>query len=219
MRDDLKIWDILKSMRLLQKYKIPTVKSELTRKIEQAMLVAKKLGYPVALKIVSSTLTHKTDIGGVFLNIRNENELKTTYGNMLKSMKKKYPKAKINDVLVQKMITSGQEIIIGSKKDQQFGHVMMFGLGGIFTEVFNDVSFKIVPITEKDAESMIREIKGYKILQGYRGKKYDTKTLISILLKVSKLLEENRNIREIDINPVIVSNKGAVAVDARIIVV
>mgnify|MGYP001613687166 CR=1 FL=1 len=205
------------SMQILHKYKIPIPKSEMTKTAEQAVKAAKKLGYPVAIKLVSPDITHKTDVGGVRLNLVDDKELRVAYENMLKTARKKFPKTKINGVLVQKMIPDGQEIIIGCKKDEQFGHVLMFGLGGIFTEVFNDVSFKVIPINKNDAEAMVKEIKGYTILQGYRGKKYDVDSLIKILLKVSHLVEKNHKIKEMDINPVILLNKGAVAVDSRIV--
>jgi len=212
-----KVLDLKDSMQILHKYKIPIPKSEMTRNAEQAIKTAKKLGYPVAIKLVSPDITHKTDIGGIRLNLADEKELKVAYENMIKSVRKKLPKAKINGVLVQKMVPDGQEVIIGCKKDEQFGNVLMFGLGGIFTEVFNDVSFKVIPINKSDAEAMVREIKGYTILQGYRGKKYDADSLIKILLKVSHLVEKNHKIKEMDINPVILLNKGAVAVDSRIV--
>jgi len=205
------------SMQILHKYKIPIPKSEMTKTAEQAIKTAKKLGYPVVIKLVSTDITHKTDVGGVHINLVDEKELRTAYENMLKTVRKTFPKAKINGILVQKMIPDGQEVIIGCKKDEQFGHVLMFGLGGIFTEVFSDVSFKVIPIDKNDAEAMVKEIKGYTILQGYRGKKYDVDSLIKILLKVSHLVEKNHKIKEMDINPVILLNKGAIAVDSRIV--
>jgi len=212
-----KILNLKDSLQILHKYKIPIPKSEMTKTAEQAIKTAKKLGYPVAIKLVSADITHKTDVGGVHLNLIDERELRAAYENMLKTVRKKFPKARISGVLVQKMILDGQEVIIGCKKDEQFGHVLMFGLGGIFTEVFNDVSFKVIPINKNDAEAMVREIKVYTILQGYRGKKCDVDSLIKILLKVSHLVEKNRKIKEMDINPVILLNKGAVAVDSRIV--
>ncbi len=213
----VKVLNLKDSMQILHKYKIPIPKSEMTKTAEQAIKTAKKLGYPVAIKLVSADITHKTDVGGVHLNLIDEGELRAAYENMIKTVRKKFPKARISGVLVQKMIPDGQEVIIGCKKDEQFGHVLMFGLGGIFTEVFNDVSFKVIPIGKNDAEAMVKEIKGYAILQGYRGKKYNVDSLIKILLKVSYLVEKNRKIKEMDINPVILLNKGAIAVDSRIV--
>jgi acyl-CoA synthetase (NDP forming) len=169
------------------------------------------------LKVVCAKAIHKTDVGGIALDIKNKEELEKSYQKIINNVKKKV-KAKIDGILIQKMVKGGQEVIVGGKKDPQFGQTLMFGLGGIFTEVYDDVSFRVVPIGKKDAEEMVQEIKGYKILKGYRGKKYDINALIDILLKTSKLLEENQEIVELDINPVIVLQKGAVAVDARIVV-
>lgn len=203
---------------ILEFYKIPFVESELVKKEEEAVLVAHKIGYPVVLKIVSPQVIHKTDVGAIIVNMKNEKELRKGFRKIVSNVKKKIRKARIDGVLVQKMVENGQQVIIGGKKDPQFDQTIMFGLGGIFVEVFEDVSFRIVPINRFDAEQMVQEIKGYRILKGFRGKKYDVKALIDILLKVSKLLEENKEIQELDINPIFVSSKGAIAVDARIVI-
>ena len=208
----------VESRQILEKYKIPLAKSELVKNLQQAVKVAKKIGYPVVLKIVSPDVVHKTDVGGRILNIKNEEELKKAYEKILANVKKKVRKARIHGMLVQKMVGDGLEIIIGGKKDAQFGETIMFGLGGIFVEVFGDVSFRVVPIEKKDAVEMVEEVKGYEILKGYRGKKYDVKVIVDVLMKVSKLLEKNDEIAEMDINPLIVLPRGAVAVDARIVV-
>jgi len=206
------------SRQVLEKYKIPLAKSELVKSVEQAAKAAKKIGYPVVLKIVSPDIVHKTDVGGMILNIKNDAELAAAYKKILINVKKKVRRARIHGLLVQKMVGDGLEVIVGGKKDAQFGETIMFGLGGIFVEVFGDVSFRVVPVERKDAEEMVREIKGYKILKGYRGKKYDVKAVVDVLMKVSKLLEKNDEIAEMDVNPLIVSQRGAVAVDARIVV-
>lgn len=219
MRSRTKILNLTDSIKILQKYKIPLANFSIAKNTDQAVKIANKLKYPIALKVVSKEVIHKTDVGGIQLNIKSNEELQKAFEQILRNVKKKYPKAKIDGILIQKMITGGQEIIIGGKNDEQFGKVIMFGLGGIFTEVFDDVSFRIVPINKSDAENMIEEIKGYRILKGYRGKAYDKRSLIEILSKVSKLLYENPRIREMDINPVIVSTSGAVAVDSRIILI
>jgi len=213
----MKLLNLYKSMKIMQKYKIPIPKIKLTKNVVQAIKAAKEIGYPVVIKIVSSYITHKTDVGGVHVNLKNEKELKVAYTNMLKRISRKLSKSKVDGILVQKMVENGQEIIIGVKKDEQFGHVIMFGLGGIFTEVFNDVSIRIVPIDKKDADNMIKEIKGAKILVGYRDKSYNLKSLKEILLKISNLVTKNPKIREMDVNPVIVSSRGAIAVDSRVI--
>lgn len=212
------ILTVEEARKILEFYKIPFIKSELVKNEEDAVLVAQKIGFPIVLKVVSPQVIHKTDVGALVTNIENEKELRRGFRKIIINVKRKIRQARIDGILVQKMIENGQEVIVGGKKDPQFGQVIMFGLGGIFVEVFEDVSFRIVPISRFDAVQMIQEIKGYRVLKGFRGKKYDVKTLIGILLKVSKLLEDNQEILELDINPLIVSSKGAVAVDARIVI-
>jgi acetyl-CoA synthetase (ADP-forming) len=206
------------SRQVLEKYKIPLAKSELVKTPEQAVKIAKKIGYPIVLKIVSPDVVHKTDVGGIVVKIKNEVELIEAYEKILKNVKKKVSRAKIHGMLVQKMVGDGLEIIVGGKKDAQFGQTVMFGLGGIFVEVFGDVSFRVVPIEKKDALEMMQETKGYKILKGYRGKKHDVNAVADVLVKVSKFLEKNDEVAEMDINPLIVLPHGAVGADARIIV-
>lgn len=204
--------------RVLEHYEIPLAEWKFIKTVKEAKEFAGKFGYPLVLKIVSNDIIHKSDVGGVIVDIKSEQELEKAVEKILADVEKKAPKAEIDGLLIQKMVEDGLEIIIGGKTDEQFGQTIAFGLGGIFTEVFEDVSFRITPITRKDAEDMIKEIKGYKILKGYRGKRYDVRALVEILLKTSRMLEENQEIRELDINPVIALPKGAVAVDARIII-
>ncbi len=208
----------VEAREVLNEYKIPIAKAFLAKTVEQSVTYAENLGYPVVLKVVSPDVLHKTDVGGVVLNLKNSHEVVNSYTQILKNVRRHSKKTRINGILVQKMIESGQEVIIGGKKDLQFDQVIAFGLGGVFVEVFEDVSFRVVPIERRDAIEMIEEIKGYKVLKGFRGKTYDVGALVNFLLKTSQLLEENKEIKELDINPVIVSEKGAVAVDARIIV-
>jgi acyl-CoA synthetase (NDP forming) len=196
---------------------IPVVKSRAAKNLDQAVSVARDIGFPIVLKVISPDIIHKTDVGGVELGITDTEHLEKSYFKMLENLKKKAPNARIKGFLVQKMIEKGQEVIIGGKKDKQFGQVVMFGLGGVFVEVFEDVSFRVVPLEKNDAEEMIEEIKGYKILKGFRGKKYSISSLVDMLLKTSKLLQNNPEIVELDMNPVLVWERGAIAVDARII--
>lgn len=215
-RQGRRILSVDEALQVIKSYRIPVVEGKLVKTAEEAVEFANSFGYPVVLKLVSKNVTHKTDIGCVFLNLRSEVELRNAFRQIIINAKK--AKAKIDGMLVQRMVGGGQCVIVGGKKDMQFGQTIAFGLGGIFVEVFDDMSFRVVPINKKDAESMIKEIKGYKILSGFRGKAYDVNALINILLKASKLLEENQNIAELDINPVIALRKGALAVDARIII-
>ena len=207
--------DFTKTNTLLKKYKIPSCESVLCKKPDEAIKTAKKFGFPVVLKISSPDIIHKSDIGAVITNIKSNEELEKSFDKILKNTKKK--KAKIQGIIIQKQ-KIGKEIIIGVKKDPQFGYIIMFGLGGIFVEVFKDVSFRISPIDKEDAKQMIEEIKSYKILKGIRGEKsVNINGLIEILVKTSKMIEKEKKITELDFNPVIVNQKTAEVVDARII--
>ncbi len=172
----------------------------------------------MALKIVSPEITHKSDVGGVRLGLKTSKQVGAAYDEMMSGVRQKYPEAKIDGVSVQKMARPGTEIIIGMTKDAQFGPVLMFGLGGILVELLKDISFRIVPLEREDAREMIREIKGYKLLEGYRGREpVNIATLEEILLKVSQFVDNNPEIKEIDLNPIFAYEDGAVAVDARVI--
>jgi acetate---CoA ligase (ADP-forming) subunit beta len=202
----------------LKSAKIPVVETKLATSKAEAMEIAKKLGFPVVMKIVSPDVVHKSDAGGVKLKIENATQAGKAYGEILASIKKHYPKAKITGVSVQKMAKQGVEIIIGMTKDAQFGPVIMFGLGGILVEVLKDVSFRIVPLEKRDAAEMITEIKGFPILKGYRGQEpANIPYLEDLIVKVSDFVDKNPEIKELDLNPVFAYKDGALAVDARII--
>lgn len=217
-RKGRKVLTIQEAFEIIKKYKIPIVDTKVVKKVEEAVKFAEEIGYPVVLKVISEDVVHKTDVGGIILNIKSRQELERAFRQIITNVKRHIPTANIEGMLVCEMVEDGIEVIIGGKKDPQFGQVIMFGLGGIFTEVLKDVSFRVVPIDKKDGKEMIKEIKGYKVLQGYRGKKYDMEALVDILLKTSKLLDENREIKELDINPIFVLPKDAIAVDARIMI-
>jgi len=206
------------SREILKKYKIPLAKAELAKTSEKAVEIAEKIGFPIALKIASPQVVHKTDVGAVALNIKTKEGLRRAFRKLILDVKRKVPNLKVLGILVQEMVENGKEVIVGGKKDSQFGQVLMFGGGGILTEVLEDVSFRVCPVSKKDAKEMIEETKYYKVLKGYRGKRCDIDALVDILLKTSRLLEENQEIVELDINPVMALEKGAVAVDARIII-
>ncbi len=200
--------------KLLAKYGVPVTKEQLVSSADEALAIASHIGTPVAMKISSPDIPHKSDVGGVVLNVKRE-FVRTTYDELISRAKKAVPDANIEGVLVQQMAPQGQEVIVGLKKDPQFGHALMFGLGGIFVEVYKDVSFRVVPIEKRDALMMISEIKGYSILKGIRGREpADIDAIIDVLMAVSGMAEKE-NIVEFDINPLIVSEKGAMAVDAR----
>jgi acyl-CoA synthetase (NDP forming) len=209
------------TIKLLKKFNIPFLELSRAKTLSEAIDVAEKIGYPVAMKIYSPQISHKTDVGGVVLNIKNETALKREYNDMINTVRKKAPNAKIGGVIIQKMFSGNgvREVIIGSKYDKQFGPLMMFGLGGIFVEVLKDVSFRLIPIKREDAREMISEIKGYPILKGIRGwKPVNFEKLEECLLNVSKMVEKTPNIKELDINPLLINHKDACVADVRIFV-
>ncbi|MHC1567141.1 MAG: acetate--CoA ligase family protein [Candidatus Syntropharchaeia archaeon] len=201
------------SKLVLKEAGIPVTKEIIAESVEEAVEAAQKIGYPVVLKISSPEITHKSDFGGIYLDIKGKKELISCCEELSKKAKEKE-----FSFLVQKMAPKGKELLIGSKKDATFGPTIVFGLGGIFTEILEDTSLRICPIEKKDAEEMVREIKGYKILQGYRGEPpADLDAIIDALLKVSDLVTEHEEIAELDINPLFAYEKGVLAVDALIV--
>ncbi len=208
----------LESKQILKEAGINTTEIRLARTKEEAVSLSKEMGFPVALKIVSPDVLHNTDAGGVKLNLKGEEEVARAFDEIISAVKEHEPKAKIEGMAVQNMARPGTEVIIGMSKDPQFGPVLMFGLGGILVEVLKDVSFRIVPLARRDAREMIREIKGYPILEGYRGQEpANIEVLEEMLLKVSDFVEGRPEIKELDINPIFAYSDGAVAVDARVI--
>ena len=206
------------SKRVLKRAGVPVVETKLAKNQKEAVSISQKIGFPVVLKIVSPDVIHKTDAGGVKLGLGNVAEVKKTYNDILTSVKKKYPRALVHGISVQKMARPGVEVIIGTSQDPQFGPVIMFGLGGLFVEVLRDVSFRIVPVGRRDAIEMIEETKGYPLLKGYRGKDpVDLSVLVDMILKISDLVEKNQAIKELELNPVFAYKQGALAVDARIL--
>jgi acyl-CoA synthetase (NDP forming) len=197
---------------------IPTPKSGKVSSASEAILKAKEIGFPVVLKIISPQILHKSDVGGVILNIKDEKELEAQYEKLLVEIGKREPSAKILGILVEKMMPPSTEVIVGGIRDSQFGPSIMFGIGGIFAEIYDDVAFRVAPIDKIDASNLVHEIKGYKILEGARGKPpADLNSLINVLISVSDLMMEHDAISQLDLNPVIVYSDGVCAVDVRII--
>jgi len=202
-------FDVVESMNLLEKYGIPVASFKIAENADDAAAAAEGLGFPVVMKIISEEHTHKTDVGGVIVGLKSRDEAVNAYNRLSKISSK---------VLVQKMV-SGTEIIVGVKIDDVFGPAIMFGLGGIFVELFKDVSFRLCPINADEAEEMILDTKASKILYGFRGSKpLDVPAIKDILVKTSQLAANENSLESLDINPVMVSENGAVAVDARILV-
>jgi acyl-CoA synthetase (NDP forming) len=184
--------------------------------MDEAIRKASSVGFPLVLKIASATIVHKSDVGGIMTGINNIDELKKALIDMEQRIRNQFPDTKLG-FLLQKQ-EKGKEVIIGMKRDNQFGPVILFGMGGIFVEVFKDVSMRIAPLEKKDIDDMIKEIKSYKILAGFRGEKaVDVAALADILDKVSSLSLHEKQINEIDFNPVIVDGDHAIVVDARMI--
>ena len=199
-------------------YGIPVTRFKVALTQDEAIKFAEDIGYPIVLKVVSPDIVHKFDVGGVILNLKKASEIRNAYNQILENVKKHKPDAKIVGIVVQEMAPPSTEVIVGATKDPQFGPALMFGLGGIFVEVLKDVTFRIAPITESDAREMITEVKAYPILKGYRNQPpADIDAIVNILLNTSRLVMDHQEIKELDLNPIMVYEKGAKTVDARII--
>lgn len=208
----------IEAKQILNQAGIPCTDTRLAVDKAQAVTLSEEIGYPVVLKISSVDITHKSDAGGVKVNLKDKTEVENAFDEIMASCKTAYPEAKIEGVAVQGMAEIGTEIIMGMIKDPSFGPVVMFGLGGVLVEVLKDVAFRIVPIEKIDAEEMIQEIQGKKILEGYRGQDpVDIPFLQDMLVKLSDFVDRTSGIEEIDMNPVFAYKAGAAVVDARII--
>jgi acetyl-CoA synthetase (ADP-forming) len=204
--------------KICKEYNIPVTKFELAKNEAEAVKDADKIGYPVVLKIVSPDITHKSDVGGVALNLKDKEDVQNAYDRILANVKKQCAEAKIVGMLIQEMAPPSTEVIVGAIKDPQFGPAVMFGLGGIFVEVLKDVTFRVAPIAKDEAYEMISEVKAYPLLKGYRNTPpADVGAIAEILLNTSRLVMDHQEIKELDLNPIIVYEKGAKTVDARII--
>jgi len=209
----------VESKQVLHDAGIPVALAVLAANAKAAVQAAEKAGFPVVMKVVSPDVAHKSDVGGVRLGLESKEDVEQAFDEIVAAVKAAQPDARIEGVAVQKMAPAGTEVIIGMSKDPQFGPVMMFGLGGVFVEVLKDVSFRIVPLEPKDARGMVREIKGFAVLQGVRGQKpADLAALESLILQVSEFIEAHPEVEELDLNPVLAYPDGAMAVDARIVV-
>jgi acyl-CoA synthetase (NDP forming) len=208
----------VEAKELLASAGIPVVEARFAATREQAVALANEMGFPIAMKVVSPQISHKSDVGGVRLGIETEQAAAEAFDAIVQAAKKAEPSATIEGVSVQRMAEPGVEVIVGMTMDAQFGPVLMFGLGGVLVEVLKDVSFRVVPIERRDAGQMVRDLKGFPILQGYRGQEpSDLDALEELLVKVSEFIEGHPDVQELDLNPVFAYPKGAVAVDARIV--
>jgi len=203
----MKVLGEFEAEKFLEKEGFCVVKRFLIKNEKELTKVLDKLKFPIVMKVSSKKILHKTDAGGVEVDIMNKVDAFKTYKKLSKISK---------DVLIQEFV-KGHKVIIGLKKDPVFEHVLVFGLGGIFVEMIKDVSFRICPVNARECEEMIKEIRGYKLLQGMRGKQgINFKKLVNVLLLTSKLSQKYKKINELDINPLIINKKEAVVVDTRI---
>ncbi|NHJ46377.1 MAG: acetyl-CoA synthetase [Asgard group archaeon] len=204
---------------IIQELKLATTDFKIATNENEAKKFAKKIGFPVVMKIISPQIVHKTDAGGVKLNLTSEVSVVTAYKEIMKNAFKYDSKAEIRGVLIEKMVKPSTEIIIGVTRDPTFGPAIMFGLGGIFVELLKDVSFRIAPLEKKDAKQMIQEIKALPMLQGFRGGPNVNLALIEdALLKISEFVVEYiDDVLEIDLNPIFAYDDKILTVDARII--
>lgn len=197
---------------------VPVTPTRLAHDVEEAVVIADELGYPVVLKIDADAITHKSDSGGVELDLASADAVRAAHQRIMAAAHGTTPEAKVRGVSVQPMANPGTEVIIGMTRDPQFGPVLMFGLGGILVEVLKDVAFRVVPLQQRDAAEMIREIQGFPVLEGYRNMPpADLAALETILMHVSSFAEDHPEVTELDLNPILAYDDGAVAVDARIV--
>jgi len=211
----------IKALEALRHYGFPLVPYALATSAEEAAAAAEKIGYPVVMKISGPKILHKTDVGGVKLNLKDADSVRQAYDPMIASVRSKMgQEVEIWGVLIQKMLPPGKEIILGVTRDPRFGPLLMFGLGGIYTEALRDVAFRLAPIRKNVAAEMVTSIRSYRLLQGVRGEPpSDMSAIADCLLRLSQLVTENPQIKELDINPLIVypRGSGAMVADARII--
>lgn len=211
----------VKALNVFRHYGFPIVPFTLAKSADEAVAAAGEIGYPVVMKISGPKILHKTDVGGVKLNLRDEDQVRAAYEGMVASVRTKMgADVEIWGVVVQKMLSPGKEIILGVSRDPRFGPLLMFGLGGIYTEALRDVSFRLAPIRENVAEEMVRDIRSYRLLEGVRGEPpSDTAAIAECLMRLSQLVTDHPEIKELDVNPLIVypRGEGARVADARII--
>ncbi|MCB0589162.1 MAG: acetate--CoA ligase family protein [Phaeodactylibacter sp.] len=206
------------SYRILEAYGFETARHRFARSKEEALEAGRSIGYPLAASVVSPDVIHKSDTGGVILDIDDERELARAYDRILSIVPERVPGARIEGVFIQELVTEGAELIFGAQHNEQLGHLLMFGLGGKYVEVLKDVSFRLAPISREDAAEMIREVKVFEMLKGFRDiPAADMEAVIEGLLRLSQLVTDFPEIREIDLNPVFAGRHGIKVVDARIL--
>ncbi|MCK5559851.1 MAG: acetate--CoA ligase family protein [Thermoplasmata archaeon] len=216
LKEGKSVLTLEESRMIMELSGIPFNKCGLATTEKEAVKIAKDIGFPIVMKIVSPQVIHKTEAGGVMVGIDSDAEVKKGWKEIINNVKEKVPAAEIKGILLEEMI-KGTELIVGTTVDPQFGHMIMFGIGGIYVEVYKDVSFRLIPITAGDAKDMLSDIKGKSLLEGVRGLPgVEPEQLINVLMSVSELVHKYPAIEEMDINPLIITERGLVAVDARV---
>ena len=208
------------AIAVIETYGISAINSLTASTAEEVVAAARRAGYPVAMKVVSEDISHKSDVGGVQLNLRNDEAVRAAFDDMYERIRAAYPDANLEGVLVQPMMTGGRELILGGRQDRQFGPVVLVGLGGIFVEIFEQASLRIAPVTRSEALEMIEQLAGSQILMGARGDRpYDIEAIVDAILRLSQLLVDFPEISELDTNPLRVRHEGqgCTALDARVI--
>lgn len=208
------------SKALLEAYEIPVTKPYAARSADDAVLLARRIGYPVAMKVMSPQITHKTDVDGVVLNLANDDEVRAAFERMIARARELRPDALVEGVTMQQMVTSpvGQELIVGAKRDRVFGAVLLVGTGGTAAELFQDRALELPPLSERLARRMLESLRSWPLLEGYRGRPAaNVDRLIEILMRLSYLVADYPEIQELDVNPLLVTPDNAIALDARII--
>jgi acetate---CoA ligase (ADP-forming) len=204
-------------LAILDAYGVATLRAGSARTADEAVEAARQIGFPVVIKIDSPDVVHKTDVGGVALDLRSDEDVRAAFDAMLARVRQRQPDARVEGVTVERYVRGGRETIIGVSQDPAFGPVIMFGMGGIYVEALKDVSFRIQPVSDIDAREMVREIRGFKLLEGMRGEApADIDIIEETVQRISQLVGDHPEIIEMDINPFVVLEKGGIVVDARI---
>lgn len=207
----MEILNFKESKDILLKYKLPFCQTEIFDSLSKGLIYAEEIGFPVVLKVYGSNLFHRTEKGGVAVNIRTKEDFRREWNNFTETFRE------IEGIIVQEMV-KGKELIIGMKRDEQFGPVLIFGMGGIYTELYKDIALRVTPLSRKEIIEMMKETKAYEIVKGFRGEGIDEEKIIDLISKISNLSQKERRIKSIDFNPVIGNKKEVLIVDFKIVV-
>ena len=205
---------------ILKAWEIPLPPNFVVKDKDAVIGAANNIGYPVVLKVVSRDILHKTEAGGVMAGLKNAQEVEDSFNEMIFELSDHYATAKIEGFLIERMVDKGVEVIVGGIRDAQFGPAVMFGIGGVIVELLKDVSFRLAPVTKEECLAMMEEIKAYPLLAGYRGAEpADLDAIADVIIKIGNIMAEAVDIKEMEINPLIVYPEGAMAVDARVVLI